>query len=251
MGDAVNVKFIHRVDSFWRGISFRILPGSCILCGAGSNRDADFCVDCEHSLPQNPKCCSRCALPLATSEKLCGRCLKSPPEFDSVHAFYRYEWPLDGLLTRFKFSGDLAAGRSLAELVTTDLATAIASGVVAKPDLLMPVPLHIDRLRERGFNQALELARPWSECFYIPLHAEGLCRARATAAQSNLDALARRRNVRGAFVVNMDVRNRHIAVVDDVVTTAATVRECAKVLKREGAASVQIWAVARAPAPKN
>jgi ComF family protein len=195
-------------------------------------------------LPWNIACCARCALPLPRAESLCGRCLKVLPEFDQALCAFRYEWPLDALTTRFKFSADLAAGRVLSGVLAQYLDERAQK--VSAPQWIIPVPLHSDRLRTRGFNQALELARPLSRAFGIPLLPEGLRRLRATPPQTGLNALHRRRNVRGAFVADADVRDRHVALIDDVITTAATVRECAKVLKRAGAASVQVWALARA-----
>jgi ComF family protein len=172
--------------------------------------------------------------------------MKAVPEFDAALCAFRYEWPLDSLVTRFKFGADLAAGAVLARLLNAYLAERIAPIADASSRLMMPIPLHEDRLRERGFNQALELARPLARLSGIRLATQGMRRLRSTPRQTGLNALNRRRNVRGAFVVEADVRDRHVVLVDDVITTAATVRECARTLKRAGAASVQVWAVARA-----
>ena len=168
------------------------------------------------------------------------------PEFDAALCALRYEWPLDSLVTRFKYGADLAVGHVLASVMAQQITLHLVNAASCRPQLLIPIPLHPVRLRERGFNQALELARPLSHALGIAMHAEGLRRVRATPRQTGLNALNRRRNVRGAFVPNTEVHDRHIALVDDVITTAATARECAKVLKRAGAASVQVWAVARA-----
>jgi ComF family protein len=234
-----------RVDGLLRRLSLRLLPGCCVQCGAASERGIDLCPSCEADLPWNRACCARCALPLSQPEARCGRCLKAAPEFDAAFCAFRYEWPLDSLVTRFKFAADLAAGAVLARLLHAYLVERVAA-TDGSPRLMMPIPLHEDRLRERGFNQALELARPLARLSGIALAVEGMHRLRATPRQTGLNALHRRRNVRGAFVVDVDVRDRHVVLVDDVITTAATVRECAKTLKRAGAASVQVWAVARA-----
>ncbi|MGH8182728.1 MAG: ComF family protein [Rhodanobacteraceae bacterium] len=156
---------------------------------------------------------------------------------------FRYEWPLAKLEARFKFGGDLAAGRTLATLwlasrTPTDL-----------PQAIIPVPLHCSRLRRRGYNQALELARPLARHFRIPLLRDALRRTRATGAQTELTAIQRRRNVRGAFAATFDgAIPEHVALLDDVFTTGATLAECVRVLKRAGAARVDVWALARAPA---
>ncbi len=168
------------------------------------------------------------------------------PEFDAALCALRYEWPLDSLVTRFKYGADLAVGHVLSSVMAQHLSSHFLNTSSCRPQLLIPIPLHPERLRERGFNQALELARPLSRALGIAMNSAGLRRVRATPRQTGLNALIRRRNVRGAFELNTDVRDRHIALVDDVITTAATARECAKLIKRAGAASVQVWAVARA-----
>jgi ComF family protein len=240
------VNIMDKVDSGLRRLSFGLLPGRCVLCAQATGSCQDICAACMAELPWNTQRCARCALPLARTEPACGRCLRTAPEFTSAHCAFRYEWPLDGLVTRLKFAADLAAGRVLAELLTQSLRDTGCD--LPAVDLIIPVPLHAQRLRERGFNQAQELAGLIARRLAIPLAVEGLQRTRATAQQSGLSALRRRRNVRDAFNVQATVQDLHVAVIDDVVTTAATARECARDLRRAGAASVQIWAVARAPA---
>lgn len=241
----------NQVDGIWRRLSFLLLPGCCVQCGARGQRGVDLCAACRNDLPWNRVCCARCALPLATNEALCGRCQRSPPEFDQAHCVLRYDWPASALITAFKFSADLAAGRVLSGLLIDSLQSCLQQQSLRRPDLLIPVPLHTDRLGARGFNQSLELSRPIAKALAIRLSVQGLQRVRSTAPQTGLTALRRRRNVRGAFSVNESVQGLHIALIDDVITTAATVRECARSLKRAGAASVQVWALARAPAARN
>jgi ComF family protein len=184
-------------------------------------------------------------LPLARPATACGHCQRRPPPWDAAWSPFRYSWPLDRLESRYKFSADLAAGRALAELW-------IAHGTLppARPDVVVPVPLHRSRLRRRGYNQALELARPLARHWRLPLCADLLQRLRATAAQTELDAVARRRNMRGAFRVAAGAAvPAHVVVLDDVMTTGATLAECARVLKRAGVDRVEVWALARAPVP--
>ncbi|MGH8378347.1 MAG: ComF family protein [Gammaproteobacteria bacterium] len=153
-----------------------------------------------------------------------------------------YAWPLDQLLQRFKFHSDLATGRLLGEL----LADFLAAAPTAKPDLLIPVPLHSVRLRERGFNQALELACPVSRRLRLTI-AHDLCvRVKHTQVQSTLDAVERHRNLRDAFVVRSSLQGANVAVLDDVVTTGTTVAVLSKTLRQAGAATVQVWSLARA-----
>jgi len=195
-------------------------------------------------MPRNTMCCARCALPLESPARLCGRCIKREPPWDAAWVPFRYEHPLDLLEARFKFGGDLAAGRVLAELMIGR----IGADAPARPELIVAVPLHVSRLRERGYNQAFELAKPLARAAGIPIARDFLARDRATPAQTGLDAAARRRNLRGAFgVLRSATIPRHVALFDDVMTTGATVRECARVLRRAGVARVDVWALARAP----
>ncbi len=227
------------VDGWLRALGLTLLPPTCLLCGRRGDHGRDLCAGCAGDLPLNRVACPRCALPLGTPAPACGVCLKRPPPFAAALAPYCYADPLDQLVQRYKFGADLAAGRVLAQLLGDALAG------TAAPDLVVPVPLHRSRLRERGFNQALELGRLLARRYALTLAPHALARTRATAAQSGLDARTRRRNVRRAFAASSEVRGRHIALLDDVVTTGATVRECARALRRAGAKSVVVWAVAR------
>jgi ComF family protein len=233
--------------SRWRawaqGLGLALLPARCLVCGERGAGGQDLCHDCRAALPWNRSACARCALPLPLPAPQCGRCRRAPPPFDGSRAAFRYGFPLDRLLPRLKFHGDLAAGRLLAELAAEALAEA------SRPQLLLPVPLHPARLRQRGYDQALELARPLARALDLPLCADRLRRQRATAAQSELGAPARRRNVRDAFALRPGALPAHVAVFDDVMTTGATLSECCRLLKRAGVARVEAWAIARAPAP--
>lgn len=236
---AVNLKAGLSVDSALRAL----LPSRCLLCGARGANGLDLCGACLGDLPRNDCCCARCALPLETPAPLCGRCVRRVWPWDSAWAPFRYAYPLDRLEMRFKFGADLAAGKLLASL------WAAAGAPDELPQAVIPVPLHPSRLRSRGYNQALEIARPLSKALRIPLLRDALRRTRATDAQTELSALQRRRNVRGAFAVHFEgAVAQHVAVLDDVFTTGATLAECARVLKRAGVARVDVWALARAPA---
>jgi ComF family protein len=219
-----------------------VLPPHCLLCGAPGAGGRDLCAPCARDLPRNPVCCPRCALPLATPAPLCGRCLKRAPAYAAAWVPFRYAFPLDRLVSRFKFSADLAAGRLLGQLLA-DTAGAIDECF----DLLVPLPLARARLRERGYNQALELARPVARRLGVALDAGALRRERATAPQTGLDRKSRRLNVAGAFRAGVEVRGRRVALLDDVVTTGATVQAAARALKQAGARQVIVLALARAP----
>lgn len=194
-------------------------------------------------LPRNETCCARCALPLPRAVAMCGQCLRREPPWQAAWVPFRYAWPLSRLETLYKFSAQLAAGRVLAELWRDHPPP-------DRPDALVPVPLHVARLRRRGYDQALELARQVARQLRIPVHAGAVLRDRATRAQSDLDAVQRRRNVRHAFRLHPRAElPAHVALFDDVMTTGATLGECARVLRRGGVERVDVWALARVGRP--
>ncbi len=218
-----------------------IYPLRCLLCGAPGEGGRDLCCHCFAELPHNPVACPLCALPLAAHEVgLCGECLKHASPLDGSIVPFRYAPPLDHLLLGLKFNQQLVNARLLGGL----MAEAIAARGDKRPDCILPVPLHRRRLRERGFNQALELARSVSRQLGIPLAAELAVRPMATAAQSSLEKKARQRNIRGAFAVRGELP-AHIAILGDVVTTGSMVNELARLLRRGGAKRVVVWACAR------
>jgi ComF family protein len=235
---------VHSVDGrFRRGLRV-LLPPRCLLCGGRGTDGRDLCAACEADLAPNTPCCPLCALSLATAAPACGACLRRAPPFAAAWVPFRYGHPLDLLEGRFKFHADLAAGRVLAELL---VARAAQAGP-ALPQLLVPVPLHQARLRARGYNQALELARPLACALGLPLRHDLLARSRATAAQTGLDAKTRRRNLHGAFeAAPASAWPDHVALLDDVMTTGATLGEATRTLRRAGVARVDVWALARAP----
>ena len=225
-----------------RGWLQRLWPGCCVACG-GRCEGEDLCAGCRTELPKNEICCPRCALPLVEPADSCGRCLKKVPAFDQAWVPWRYAQPLDLMLLKLKFGGNLACARVLSSLWGEQLGQQ-RSGQV---DLLIPIPLAVDRLRERGYNQALELARPLARAAGLALAPGALRRIRATEPQSGLDAKARRRNLSGAFAAaDAKVRGCRIALIDDVMTTGATLNAAAKALKKAGASEVHAWALARA-----
>ena len=241
--EAVNLSDMQKVDAIGARALRLVLPPRCLLCGAHGANGRDLCSGCASDLVVNIPCCPRCALPLPVPAPLCGECLKRPPPFAAAWVPFRYGHPLDLLEARFKFRGDLAAGRVLADLMLERAAV----DMPALPAMLIPVPLHRTRLRERGYNQAVELARPFARSLGIPVRHDLLVRAKATPPQTGLDAKARRRNLRDAFAVAPGTQlPTHIALFDDVMTTGATLRECARVLRQAGVQRVDVWALARA-----
>ena len=226
-----------------RGVGASLLPPRCLVCGDAGDGD-DLCAPCRAGLPWNSACCARCAWPLPLAAAECGVCLKQPPAFARGFAALVYAAPVARLLPRFKFHADLGSGRLLAQLLGDAM---VEWDGLEGIDRIVPLPLHRTRLAQRGYNQALELARPLARRFGLALDVDALRRTRATAAQTELDGQARKRNVRGAFVANADVAGARVLLIDDVITTGATMREAAATLRRAGAARVHVCAVARAP----
>lgn len=232
------------VDGIAAGLVRLVLPARCLLCGAAGAQGRDLCAGCRADVQPNQPCCPRCALPLQMPAPACGECLASEPPFAAAWAPFRYAHPLDLLEARFKFHADLAAGCVLASLMLERMAL----DAPARPQLIVPVPLHGSRLGQRGYNQALELARPLARATGIPVRDDLLRRVRATPAQTGLDARTRRRNLRDAFaLVAPGGLPDHVVLLDDVMTTGATLREAARVLRRAGVRRVDAWALARAP----
>ncbi len=234
------------VNRCTNNIQFALFPPRCLLCGGRGDGPRDLCHACADALPCIGNACPVCALPLPSSAggAACGRCRGRPP-FAATRAAYLYAPPLDRLVQELKFAGRLGHARLLGELLVAHLE---AVGT-PPPEMVIPVPLHPRRLRMRGYNQARELARPVARWLDAPLCAHAARRLRDTAAQSGLDAAARRRNVRGAFEVDAGVAGRRVALVDDVVTTGNTVTELARELVAAGAERVEVWCLARAPGP--
>lgn len=225
----------------------RWFPPRCLLCGDPGWCGRALCAGCDADLPRIEAACRRCgeALP-ATGPGLpemtvCGTCLWRPPPFTAIEVPFAYAAPVDWCVRRLKFHRDLAAGRLLGELLVDHILQS-PPGVSA----VVPVPLHRKRLPERGFNQAVEIARPVARALAVPLLAEGLCRSRATPTQMELPADQRRANVRGVFAPGREPVAGTVLLVDDVVTTASTVREASRALLRTGADGVRVLAVARA-----
>jgi len=243
------------VDRRWRAwvawgrrLTHACLPSECLLCGGPASGEVpNLCRSCAGELLRNDPCCPVCALPFGQAvghSGLCRACSRRPPPFVRVVAPFLYTGGIRDLVIRLKFRGELAAARTLGALLVEHVP---ARGETA-PRAILPVPLHPARLRGRGFNQAVEIARPLARALHRPLLAHEVERRRATAPQSELDtALARRRNVRGAFRVGGRVaRLRDVAIVDDVMTSGATLGEMARALRRAGIERVSVWVCARA-----
>ncbi len=220
------------------------LPGQCSLCrdwGRGA-----LCVACRTMVTHPPRC-RRCAIAVPAGQPLCGACVREPPPFEHAVAALDYAAPWDGLIRHFKFHGQSELAVPLAGLLRDALARSDSDAPAA--DLVLPAPLSDARLRERGFNQSWEIARRLGPRADPAL----LLRIRDTPHQADLPLERRAANVRGAFAVEplrrREVEGRNVALVDDVLTTGATAAEMARTLLDAGAARVQLWVLARTPAP--
>lgn len=233
-------------------------PGQCAVCRSWSDRP--LCTECLLRYAQAVPRCRTCALPLAAAPierrpAQCGACLRAPPPLDRTIAALDYAFPWDALLQRYKFQRAVELGDALLDRLDEAL-TAIDAGGADEPadiaDLVLPVPLTERRLRERGYNQSWEIARRLGNRRGLRCEAELLLRVRDTAQQAQLPLAERSANVRGAFALEprraAELRGRHVALVDDVMTSGATLHEIARVVRQAGATRVEAWVVARTPA---
>jgi ComF family protein len=222
-----------------------LYPPRCVICRAPGHDGMDICAACYHDLPWITSACAQCALPLAhdvQGETLCGCCQKKSPRFDSSLSLFRYEANAMKLVQQLKFNQRLAVSRLLGQMLLQKL----IEHKTGLPDCIVPVPLYRKRLRQRGFNQSIELARPLARALDIPIDISSVVRVRDTRPQTGLNRDLRHKNIKGAFDVLSAPACAHVAILDDVVTTGSTVNELARVLKRAGVKHVDVWSIARA-----
>ena len=218
---------------FARGAG-HVMPQACALCAAPCGV-ALVCPPCEAALPRTGPACPCCALP-STAGAVCGKCLARPPPWGDATAAFAYAFPLDRLVAALKFRGVLAYADFFAD--------ALAACIDMRPDALVAVPLAPVRQRRRGFNQADEIARRLAPRLGLPV-VHGLARVHDAAPQASSDRRDRARNVRRAFVALPSLAGRRVAIVDDVLTTGATLEHCSKALLKSGAMQVNVLTLAR------
>ncbi len=257
---SVQFFFRHLLTTCYHAALSVILPNRCVLCGllCQQERTNLLCHHCLTLAPQQQRCpCCARVLPRTSSHdlthsQLCGACLLTPPHFDHTLTVFDYQAPFDRLISRYKFQGQASWAKGLATLMNEAIKRdRDLVHNTSLPTLLVSVPLAPHRLQERGFNQAHEIARclrPLLPCRYLP-HA--IWRTRDTVKQSWLKRQARQRNIKGIFEINSQVLNEltgaHIGVVDDVLTSGATLNEIARLLKQHGAQKVSNYVIARTP----
>lgn len=225
-----------------------LLRQDCVLCGLATS--ALICSACDAALPRILRACPGCAAPRAISNshgedaERCGECLREPPQFARATAALVYEFPVDKLIHALKYRGQLA----LAHIFGAALVQALRAQ--PRPDAILPMPLHPQRLAERGYNQAQLIAQVVSSALMLPLASLLAQRAVNTLPQAGLALSGRRKNVRNAFSCAADLRDKHIAILDDVMASGATVNELAKCMRAAGAREVSVWVAARAVAQR-
>ncbi|MGA9032410.1 MAG: ComF family protein [Sulfuricaulis sp.] len=233
------------VDISLGNIHRGLWSGNCLLCAARAPAGKDLCPACERSLPRTESACPRCAAHGTAMEiegVSCGACQTHPPAYTSARAAFRYATPVDKLIQDLKYHDRL----ELSRLLGGYLANHLQALIDPLPDVVVPVPLHSSRLRERGYNQSLEIARFVAQSLELPINWKDAQRIRPTIPQTELPREQRRKNVRGAFMTGGAFAGRRVAIVDDVMTSGHTANALAESLLRSGAVEVRVWVVARA-----
>ncbi len=217
----------------------------CILCNVSTKSSLCLCTRCLNDLPVTKHSCLQCGniLPIETLElslKLCGKCQTNPPPIDRTFSLYEYKTPVDHLIKQLKFKHSIITANLLGRL----MAQSIIQQNITLPDAIIPIPLHNKRLRMRGYNQAIEIAKPLAKQLKLPLLTDAVIRLKHTPAQTRSKAKERRLNLRNSFGCKTILPYASIAIVDDVITTGTTVNEVAKVLKKNGVQQVYAWSCA-------
>ncbi|WP_372881665.1 ComF family protein [Psychromonas sp.] len=228
------------------------LPAQCLICELSSNNKL-ICSHCQKALVKERACCQRCGLALNNSSPFCGDCLKQAHRFTQLHALGDYRKPYSTLIKKLKYSRQLIYGELLGELLTASLRLYLSALQISSIDYLLPVPLHIQKNRRRGFNQADIIAQVISKQLHIPLLSEKVERHLKTAPQEGLSVYKRRKNVNKAFSIDPSVRQQiagsYIVIVDDVVTTGATANSLCQTLLEAGVQRIDIWCICRTSLP--
>ena len=234
-----------------RNLSQNLLPSKCLLC-ASTLPSGLLCLGCQLNLPHlsHKNLCQQCGLQIESLSNYCGHCLHQPPAFDRSIIPFAYEYPLNGLIHQFKYRRHLTCGKLLGQMLAEHLKHCEQDDDAWRaPDLLIPAPMHWLKRWQRGFNQAEFLAQHVARELHIPLASGIVKRTHKTPAQKELTRAERQQNLRKAFALSeknrVYIKGKRIAIIDDVVTTTATVRELSQLLIKAGAKEVQVWALAR------
>ena len=225
-------------------VKHTIFKPNCLLCASPQANKDGLCSPCLNELPLHPSTsCPQCGL--SSSGQLCGSCISSPPDFDATHAVFLYQYPIDKMMQRYKYGNMLNISHTFGQFLTEKIQNVTEKTPLETVDLIIPMPMHPQRLKERGFNQALEIAKVLSKNHLEKLDYKSVARQTLTPPQASLALKERVKNIKGAFKVNADFKGKRVAIVDDVMTTGASLNELAKTLKKAGASHVECWVIAR------
>lgn len=224
-----------------------LLPYRCLLCKSATNLPQHICESCFVQLPFLENSCKLCAdtLPTTQDNLICGHCLQNPPPYDRLHALFHYQPPISHLVLNLKFQKAIVNAEWFGQLLAQRIREKWYHDKPL-PSMIIPIPLHNKRLQERGFNQAVEIARPIASTLNLPIDNQRCSRIKHTAAQATLSATKRKHNLRQAFAVTRSIPCSHVAVVDDIFTTGQTIRAFCECLKNQGVKTIDVWCVARA-----
>ena len=222
-----------------------IFKQHCLLCASSDANNQAICVACLADLPWSPQTsCPQCGL--ASNGMVCGSCLNSQPYFDATKAVFLYAYPVDAMMLRYKYGNMLNLGDTFGEFLAEKI---VLENHFKNIDLIIPMPMHPQRLKERGFNQALEIAKVLTKNCKEKLDYNRVERQTLTPPQASLALKERVKNIKGAFKVNANkldkLQGKRIAIIDDVMKTGASLNELAKTLKKAGASHVECWVIAR------
>lgn len=226
-----------KLNNICSNINHLLFSPHCILCKFSDGGHLGICDACTKALPWHTDYCPQCALP-STHKQLCGDCLTSPPDFDDTQALFRYAFPINAMLQQYKYGQAMYLAETLATLIVEKLNLATRAS-------LLPMPLHPKRLQHRGFNQSLEIARLISQKTGLPIDHQSCQRIKLSPPQASLSLKERVMNMHNAFSCGQNLAGQHMILLDDVMTTGATLNSLAKTLKQAGAAKVSCIVVAR------
>ncbi|MCE0557355.1 MULTISPECIES: ComF family protein [unclassified Motilimonas] len=226
----------------------RLLPLSCLLCQQGITTGL-VCHTCYQDLKQTYPHCLRCGLPLTSTESMCGQCIRKPPKFSSLHACGLFQPPLNQLIYHLKYQKQSIYSYILGQLMAEKISAYTASSAnITLPQALLPIPLHPRKERQRGFNQAQLIAEHCAKTLNLPCQSNWVKRVKNTTSQTQLNVKQRKRNMQQAFKVTaLPAQLNHVAIIDDIVTTGATVDSLCKELQKAGVSQIEIWCICRTP----
>lgn len=231
---------------FYNWVLNHLFPSNCLFCKSDTKNSSLLCSACIEELPYLKSVCLHCGKSLVGDigeKNYCGACLNQKFPFENVFIPFQYENPISRLVIDLKFNQKLLYAKILGNLMADFLTKKYQEK--EKPQLIIPVPLHKKRLRERGFNQALEIARPIAKKLKIPIDIYSCIRIKNTLAQSILNIEERKQNIKNAFLLKKSLEVNYVAIVDDVMTTGNTVKEFAKILKKSGIMKIDVWCCAK------